>query len=146
MSITKLVTVFLSLFPGAGVGGVGDTSRRAVDAHAMNQYGKWAIVRSNDPKVKLLPAPVVVEIRPGSFRIPGSVHGSFRFEPELSSQKKGIFVSMSPFSIPMLRETYQMIPLEADRLGLFGQGRLATRYYILERLRDPIHDDSGIGT
>jgi hypothetical protein len=137
MSLVRIVTAFLSLFPGKGVCvGVGDTSRRAiVDGHAMNQYGKWAIVRSNDPKVKLLPSPVVVEIHPGSFRIPGAVHGSFRFETDLSDQKKGIFVSMTPFSISLLRETYQMVPLEADRMGLFGQGRLSSRYYILERIR-----------
>lgn len=132
----KLVTAFLGVFPGTG-SYVGVTSCHALhDSHAMNQYGIWSIVRSNDPKVKLLRPPVFVEITPGSFRIPGSVSGSFRLEPELSAQKQGVFVSMCPFSIPMLRETYNVVPLDPDRMALYGTGRHESRYYILERARD----------
>ncbi len=133
VSLVKLVaTAFLGMLPR----NIGEPSSRQAlaDSHAMNHYGKFEIVRSNDPKVNLLPAPVVVDIQPGRFNILGAaVHGSFRFEPELSSQRQGIFVSMTPFCIRLLRETYQMVPLATDRLGLFGQGRHKSRYYILER-------------
>lgn len=104
----------------------------------MNQYGRWSIVHSNDPKVRLLPPPVIVEISPGSFRIGGAVHGSFHVD----TTQKGVYVSMSPFSLPMLRETYNVVPLDPERMALFGTGRHQSRYYILERSN---HGEGGDG-
>lgn len=134
--LMKFLTAFLSLLPGTGTFARDPTCKAQLDSsHAMNQYGRWSIVHSNDPKVRLLRPPVYVDISPGSFRIPGSVSGSFRIEPE-SAHKRGVFVSMCPFSLSLLRETYNLVALDPDRMALFGTGRHESRYYILERARD----------
>lgn len=128
----KLVTAFLLLL-NVAIGAFVEYTA------AANQYGKWLIVQSNDPKVKLLTPPVVLVITPGSFEIPGKVKGSFEFEPKISKQNNGVYFSMSPFSLPFMKQTYNIVPLDPNKLALYGTGRHAARYYLLERYRDRDH-------
>lgn len=99
----------------------------------MNQNGRWTIVQSNDPLVKGMPQPRIVDISPGKFSIAAKtkIFGGFRFEP---GRKDGIYVSMTPFNIPLLKQVYHLVPLDPDRIALFGTGARATRYYLLERV------------
>ena len=102
----------------------------------MNQYGKWIIASSNDPKVKMLAPPVILDIKPGSFALAeGKIRGSFVFDHAVSEQKKGVYVSMYPFFLPFFKETYNLVTHDPNQLALFGTGKLSSRYYILHRHR-----------
>lgn len=108
-------------------------------AHVMNQYGSWKILQSNDPLVSTLPSPCIVELSPGKFKIGNTVFGSFQFETNPPYDKGGIYVSMSMFNIGILKKVYNLVPMNTDRMALFGTGSRAKTYYLLERLRHDEH-------
>lgn len=133
-----LATGFLSFLPG---GERLFPPSRSPLAHArpcapaMNQYGRWEIVQSNDPLVQGLPPPRIVDIAPGRFSIPNKVFGGFRFEPSPSPEDNRVYVSMTMFNMRIFKKTYLLVPMDPDRMALFGTGSAKDIYYILERFR-----------
>lgn len=110
-------------------------------SHVMNHYGNWEVVQSNDPLVQQLPTPCIVEITPGKFRIGRKVFGGFRLESvspsDCSSEAVlggGILVSMTMYNIGFLKKMYSLVPMDPDRMALFGTGSHKSIYYILQRI------------
>lgn len=118
----------------------------AARAHAMNHYGSWEVVQSNDPLVQQLPKPRIVVITPGKFRIGRNVFGGFRVESPPSSSSSspdcseagggGILVSMTMYNIGFLKKMYSLVPMDPDRMALFGTGSHKSIFYILQRLNN----------
>lgn len=106
-------------------------------SHAMNQYGKWEIMESNDPLVGHLPRPRIVEIRPGGFRIGKHIFGAFRLEPS----SPNVF-SMTMYNIPWLKRYYTLEPLTPDRMTLLSITGSSSpndkeTFYVLHRYTTP---------
>ena len=95
---------------------------------AMNQYGKWRIVESNDPLVASLPEPRIVDLSPGKFKIGSTVFGSF----QMDMARPGT-VSMKLYNIGFLKKTYTLVPIHTNRMALFGTGSQESIFYYLER-------------
>lgn len=104
------------------------------DAHAMNQYGKWKIVDSNDPLVATLPYPRIVDISPGKFKIGSTVFGSFDMDAS------SCLVYMCLYNMRFLKKTYKIVPIHTDRMALFGTGSHKSIYYYLERANKLFHE------
>lgn len=102
---------------------------------AMNHHGQWEIVQSNDALVKRIPPPRLVNIAPGKFTISANIFGGFQMEPSSSKSDSRIYVSMTPFHLPLLKQLYSIVPLDPDRIAIFGTGARASTYYILERVK-----------
>lgn len=110
-----------------------DYGNGACHAHAMNQYGKWKIMDSNDPLVATLPCPRIVDLSPGKFNIGSTVFGSFEMD---SSSKDPCIVYMCLYNMRFLKKTYKIVPIHTNRMALFGTGPRASIYYYLERVKD----------
>jgi hypothetical protein len=91
-------------------------------------------VQSNDPLVQTLAHPRVVDITPGKFRIGAVVFGSFELVVVDASPKSGMHVAMSMYNLRLLRRTYKIVPMNTDRMALFGTGRRNDIFYVLQRL------------
>lgn len=105
-------------------------------SHAMNQYGRWKIVDSNDPLVATLSCPRIVDISPGKFQIGKTIFGSFEMDP---SSKDPCIVNMCMYNMRFLKKTYKIVPIHMDRMALFGTGSRSSIYYYLERVKDSIN-------
>ena len=112
---------------------------------AMNHFGKWRVVQSNDPLVERLPPPRVVTIEPGRFEVAGraakAIFGGFRVEPAHAYRDApGVVVSMAMWNVGLFRKLYTIVPLDPYRMCLSeyrrGQDPSPTGkgvYYLLER-------------
>lgn len=101
---------------------------------AMDPYGNWEVIDTNDTLVFRLKSPVIVNITPSGFSINKGIFGSFRVEPLTLHSKSGVYVSMCMFNLPLLKRVYLLEALEWNRIALFGTGALSSNYYILRRL------------